>query len=80
MAFADTVGLVASDPETASIEQIRQVALFAQSLVLPPVHNPVGELRAPVSLPPAQLSIPSSHTPIRIHPRAGHQGDTLISQ
>ncbi|MEV8195349.1 MULTISPECIES: hypothetical protein [Rhodococcus] len=36
VAFADTVGLVASDPETASIEQIRQVALFAQSLVLPP--------------------------------------------
>ncbi|MCD2114305.1 hypothetical protein LQ384_24660 [Rhodococcus rhodochrous] len=36
MAFADTVELVASDPETASIEQIRQIALFAQSLVLPP--------------------------------------------
>ncbi len=36
VAFADTVELVASDPETASIEQIRQVALFAQSLVLPP--------------------------------------------
>lgn len=33
--LADTVGLVASDPETASIEQIRQVAAFAQSIVLP---------------------------------------------
>lgn len=35
VALADTVGLVASDPETASIEQIRQVAAFAQSIVLP---------------------------------------------
>ncbi len=34
-ALVDTVGLVASDPETASIEQIRQVATFAQSIVLP---------------------------------------------
>ncbi|MDV6296753.1 hypothetical protein KI427_27370 (plasmid) [Rhodococcus ruber] len=34
-AIADTVGLVASDPETASIEQIRQVAVFAQSILLP---------------------------------------------
>lgn len=35
MALADTVGLVASDPETASVEQIRQVAAFAQSIVFP---------------------------------------------
>jgi len=35
IALADTVGLVASDPETASIEQIRQVAAFAQSIVAP---------------------------------------------
>lgn len=35
VALADTVGLVAADPETASIEQIRQVAAFAQSIVLP---------------------------------------------
>ncbi|UZF48277.1 hypothetical protein [Rhodococcus rhodochrous] len=35
IALADTVGLVASDPETASVEQIRQVAAFAQSIVLP---------------------------------------------
>jgi len=35
MALADTVGLVASDPETASVEQIRQVATFAQSIVAP---------------------------------------------
>jgi hypothetical protein len=34
-AIADTVGLVASDPETASIEQIEQVAAFAKSIVLP---------------------------------------------
>ena len=34
-ALTDTVGLVASDPETASIEQIRQVATFAQSIVFP---------------------------------------------
>ncbi|TCN53477.1 hypothetical protein EV641_106121 [Rhodococcus sp. SMB37] len=34
-AIADTVGLVASDPETASIDQIKQVAAFAMSLVLP---------------------------------------------
>ncbi|TWH41150.1 hypothetical protein L612_005800000030 [Rhodococcus rhodochrous J38] len=35
MALADTVGLVASDPETASVEQIRQVAAFAQAIVAP---------------------------------------------
>ncbi|MGU3585948.1 hypothetical protein ACLBYD_22600 [Rhodococcus sp. C26F] len=35
VALADTVGLVASDPETASVEQIRQVAAFAQSIILP---------------------------------------------
>ncbi|KSZ55974.1 hypothetical protein Z045_25880 [Rhodococcus pyridinivorans KG-16] len=35
VALADTVGLVASDPETASVEQIRQVAAFAQSIVAP---------------------------------------------
>ncbi|AHD24020.1 hypothetical protein Y013_24905 (plasmid) [Rhodococcus pyridinivorans SB3094] len=35
IALADTVGLVASDPETASVEQIRQVAAFAQSIVAP---------------------------------------------
>jgi len=35
VAFVDTVGLVASDPETASVEQIRQVAAFAQSIVAP---------------------------------------------
>lgn len=34
-AIADTVGLVASDPETASIEQIQQVAVFAKSIILP---------------------------------------------
>lgn len=34
-AIADTIGLVASDPETASVEQIDQVATFAQSIVLP---------------------------------------------
>lgn len=34
-AIADTVGLVASDPETASVEQIHQVAVFAMSIVLP---------------------------------------------
>jgi len=33
-ALADTVGLVASDPETASIEQIEQVAAFAKSILL----------------------------------------------
>jgi len=35
MALAETVGLVASDPETASVEQIRQVAAFAQAIVAP---------------------------------------------
>ena len=35
VALADTVGLVASDPETASVEQIRQVAAFAQSILAP---------------------------------------------
>lgn len=40
-AFVDTVHLVASDPETASIEQIEQVAAFAKSIVLP-----VGRERA----------------------------------
>ncbi|MFD6677289.1 hypothetical protein ACFWDA_23370 [Rhodococcus zopfii] len=39
--IVDTVGLVASDPETASIEQIEQVAAFAKSIVLPQ-----GRLRA----------------------------------
>lgn len=34
-AIADTVGLVASDPETASIDQIKQVAAFAMSIVRP---------------------------------------------
>lgn len=34
-AIVDTVGLVASDPETASIEQIEQVAAFAKSVLLP---------------------------------------------
>lgn len=34
-AFVDTVDLVASDPETASIEQIDQVAQFARSIVRP---------------------------------------------
>jgi hypothetical protein len=33
VALTDTVGIVASDPETASVEQIRQVAAFAQSIV-----------------------------------------------
>ncbi|MET4614118.1 hypothetical protein ABIC28_005131 [Rhodococcus sp. PvR044] len=33
-AFVDTVDLVASDPETASLEQIDEVAAFAQSIVL----------------------------------------------
>ncbi|WP_458682509.1 hypothetical protein [Prescottella equi] len=32
-AFADTVDLVASDPGTASVEQIAQVAAFAKSMV-----------------------------------------------
>lgn len=36
VAFADTVDLVASDPETASVEQIRNVAAFARSVVSPP--------------------------------------------
>lgn len=31
--LADVVDLVASDPETADVEQIRQVALFAQSVL-----------------------------------------------
>jgi len=35
MALADTVGLVASDPETASVEQIRQVAAVAQAILAP---------------------------------------------
>ncbi len=35
VALTDTVGIVASDPETASVEQIRQVAAFAQSIILP---------------------------------------------
>lgn len=34
-ALVDTVGLVASDPGTASVEQIGLVATFAQSIVLP---------------------------------------------
>ncbi|MGW0022159.1 hypothetical protein ACWDUD_27930 [Rhodococcus sp. NPDC003382] len=38
-ALIDTVQLVASDPETASVEQISQVAAFARSIVLPPVNN-----------------------------------------
>ena len=33
-AITDTVCLVASDPETASIEQIEQVAAFAKSILL----------------------------------------------
>lgn len=33
--FVDTVDLVASDPATASIDQITAVALFARSIVLP---------------------------------------------
>lgn len=38
--FADTVDLVASDPETASVEQIDQVAAFAKSMVLLPGPRP----------------------------------------
>lgn len=34
-ALLDTVDLVATDPETASIDQVRLVASFAQSVVLP---------------------------------------------
>ncbi|EME19380.1 hypothetical protein [Rhodococcus triatomae] len=34
-AIADTICLVASDPETASVEQIDQVASFAQAIVRP---------------------------------------------
>lgn len=34
-AFADTVDLVASDPGTASVDQIDQVAAFAKSMLLP---------------------------------------------
>lgn len=33
--FVDTVDLVASDPATASIDQIAAVATFARSIVLP---------------------------------------------
>ncbi|WP_064076074.1 hypothetical protein [Prescottella equi] len=39
-AFADIVDLVASDPGTASVEQIDQVAAFAKSMVVPAGPRP----------------------------------------